>query len=945
MHGCPVIAGSCSAGQAGADLGLRAAAIGRSLFVMALVEEAVVGRRRELELVERFVTRELELAEALAIKGPPGIGKTTVWQAGLKLARAAGRRLLVAQPTGAEASLSFAGLVDLLTAVEDALLSDLPSPQRRALSAALLRGEAPGGRVDRRAVAMATAAVLSKLAAQQPTLLAVDDAQWLDRATADTLAFALRRLDADVAVVCSVRTGDDRQETFETALPDDRRSELELSPLSLAAMHELIEARLGHSLSRPALVRIRAATGGNAFYALELAREHVRDEGHGELHVPRTVQELVRSRVARLPRRTRDALLLAAASSAPTTSVVPADDLAPAEDAGVVRVDGDGRVDFEHPLVATAIYESTPINRRREAHRKLVELVREPEVRARHLALAAEEPDAAVAADLDAAAAHTAARGAATAAAELARLALEATPAGDDEPRARRSLALSHHLLDCGDTAAAGVVLQEECGRDAVEGDLKAELLRAYGYLLWYEGERDAGYQRVLEALEHASDPELAGRIHYAAAWLLHEQDPARGIEHADAAVGVLDPDQHPGAYSLSLLFGAYLRLVNGEGSDEEAYERGCELQVREIDWDDTSPVLGMWSIFHDRFAEALAWYEWGAERSLSEGDVTSEQGGLVRQTEIRCWTGDWEEADRLAAEGIELADRTASSAFLGSALFARGLVDAHLGRLDEARDSGQRIVDLLVSSLQRSLGWWILGFVALSAGDVAAADEHYTHAQEIVDSLGQREPARFRFQPDHLEAVVELGDLGRARAMLEALEKRTEVFPRPWILATSARCRALLLAAEGDLPAALEAAADAMTHHEQLEMPFERARTLLVQGRILRRLRQKREARAVLAEAAGEFERLGAATWHARAEAELRRTATRRAPDELTPTERRIAELAAAGLANPEIAARVFVSRKTVEANLGRAYRKLGITSRAQLARALDARAGEPIS
>ena len=127
--------------------------------------------------------------------------------------------------------------------------------------------------------------------------------------------------------------------------------------------------------------------------------------------------------------------------------------------------------------------------------------------------------------------------------------------------------------------------------------------------------------------------------------------------------------------------------------------------------------------------------------------------------------------------------------------------------------------------------------------------------------------------------------------------------------------------------------------------MPFERARTLLVEGRILRRLKQKRDARTVLADAAREFERLGAATWQARADAELRRTATRRAPDELTPTERRIAELAAAGLANPEIAARVFVSRKTVEANLGRAYRKLGITSRAQLARALDAGAGEPIS
>jgi DNA-binding CsgD family transcriptional regulator len=793
---------------------------------------------------------------------------------------------------------------------------------------------------------MATAAVLSKLAAQQPTLLAVDDAQWLDRATADTLTFALRRLlAADVAVFCSVRTGDERQETFETALPDDRRSELELSPLSLAAMHELIEARIGHSLPRPTLVRIRTASGGNAFYALELAREHVRGGGNAELHVPRTVQDLVRSRVARLPSRTRDALLLAAASSAPTTAVVPVGDLAQAEEAGVVRVDGDGRVHFEHPLVAAAIYESAPIARRQEAHRRLVELAGEPEVRARHLALATEDPDASVAAELDAAAAHTAARGAATAAAELARLALAATPPGDDEARARRALALSHHLLDSGETATARAVLQEECNRRAVGGDLLAELLREHGYVLWYEGDRERGYGLVLEALEHARDPELAARTHHAAAWLLHEQDLPRGIEHADAALELLDPDLHPGPYSLSLLLGAYMRLLNGEGSDEETYRRGRELQERKIDWDDTSPVLGMWPVLHDRFTEAMALYEWGLERSLAEGDVTSVQGSLIRMAEIACWRGDWERANRLAAEGVELADRTASSAFLGSALFARGLIDAHLGRVDEALDSGQRIVDMPVSSLQRSLGWWVLGFVALSTGDAALADEHYSRAQEIGGSLWQREPARFRFQPDHLEAVIELGDLARAHALLEALDARAKVFPRPWILATSARCRALLLAAEGDLPAARAAAADALTHHERLEMPFERARTLLEEGRILRRLKQKRDARTVLAEATREFERLGAAMWQARAEAELRRTATRRAPDELTPTERQIAELAASGLANPDIAARVFVSRKTVEANLKRAYRKLGITSRAQLARALDARASEPIS
>jgi DNA-binding CsgD family transcriptional regulator len=418
-----------------------------------------------------------------------------------------------------------------------------------------------------------------------------------------------------------------------------------------------------------------------------------------------------------------------------------------------------------------------------------------------------------------------------------------------------------------------------------------------------------------------------------------------RAIDHADAAVALLDPEEHPGPYSWALLLGTYLRLLNGDGDDEAAYRRGRELQKRPIDWDDTSPVLGMWPLLHDRFAEAQSVYEVGLERARSEGDVTSVQGTLVRLAEIACWTGDAVEADRLADECMALADRTSSSTQLGGSLYARGLVDAHLGRLDEARVAGEEIVATFGTTTQGALlGHWLLGFVSLSLADPATADREYTRAQTIVDAQGQREPARYRFQPDHIEAVIELGDVARAREMLARLEQRAAVFPRPWALATNARCRALVAAAEGDLTAAGEAAAEALVQHEQLAMPFERARTLLVQGRILRRLKQKREARAALDQALAEFERLGDVTWARTTAAELRRLATRRAPDALTPTERRIAELAASGLSNPEISARVYVSRKTVEANLARAYRKLGISSRAQLGQALAGEA-EPIS
>ena len=344
-----------------------------------------------------------------------------------------------------------------------------------------------------------------------------------------------------------------------------------------------------------------------------------------------------------------------------------------------------------------------------------------------------------------------------------------------------------------------------------------------------------------------------------------------------------------------------------------------------------------MWPLLHDRFAEARGFYERGLERSQSAGDVTSVQGTLVRLAEIACWTGNWADADRLADECMALADRTATSVLLGSSLYARGLVDAHLGRLDEARTAGQEIVNTFGTTPQGALGHWLLGFVALSLHDAETADREYSRAQAIVDAQGQSDPARYRFQPDHIEAVVELGDVARANTMAEILERRAAAFPRPWILAASARCRALVAAAGGDLAAAAAAAAEAMVQHETLAMPFERARTLLVQGRILRRQKQKRQARSALEEALQIFERLGAATWARTADSEVRRLATRRAPDELTPTERRIAELAATGLTNPQIAARVHVSRKTVEANLARVFRKLGISSRVELPRALD--------
>jgi DNA-binding CsgD family transcriptional regulator/tetratricopeptide (TPR) repeat protein len=918
--------------------------------VVARDRGEIVGRRAELEALRAFTAGVSEGEVAFVVRGPAGIGKTTVWQAGIALAEAAGLRVLSARPSDVEARLSFAGLADLLAPVDEAYFARLPPPQRHALSVALLReepGRGAGRRLDPRTVATATCSLLRDLALDRPTIVAIDDAQSLDAASDGVLRFAVRRLqDVPIGLLVAIRSENALPESIESAVPPERRVEATLAPLSVAALHDVVRAKLAQPVPRPALVRVAQLSGGNPLYALEIVRELVRAgaiTATDRLPIPPRMQELVRRRVTRLPRSTREALLLAASLAAPTTAIVDDCALAPAEAAALVEV-VDGRISFTHPLVAAAVYESASRAERRAAHRLLANRLQEGEERARHLALASDGPDESTARSLDAAAAQVAARGVSAAAADLARLALVLTPARGTDVWVERSLALAHYLTNSGGTAEALEVLQD-CDAGAVRGDLRAKLLTDLGMTLWFEREFDRGYQCVVEALDHARDPDVAARTHRAAAWLSQDLDPKRAVAHDEAAMALLDPERSPGSYSWALLHAAYLRLLAGEGADDDAYRRGKTLQERNDDWNDMSPVLGIWAVFKDDFGAAREIYEAGLAQSRANGDETVTQGTLVRLTEIACWTGDWTSADAWAAEGIDVADRIGSPAFLGSALFARGYVDAHLGRAEEAQTTGERILEIFSSrDGQIALGHWVLGFLSLSLGDAPAADAQLTRAAEIVETLGHREPARFRFHPDHIEAVIQLGDLDRARTLLAAFEARAVTFPRPWILATSARCGSLLLAADGQLDDALDASRLALDHHTRLDMPFELARTLLTRAQILRRLKQKRNARMVLEEAHGIFVRLGAELWAGRAEEELRRVVARRAPADLSATERQVARLAAAGLTNKGIATEVFMTSKSVEANLTRVYRKLGIHSRAQLGRALDAEAGELI-
>jgi DNA-binding CsgD family transcriptional regulator len=232
-----------------------------------------------------------------------------------------------------------------------------------------------------------------------------------------------------------------------------------------------------------------------------------------------------------------------------------------------------------------------------------------------------------------------------------------------------------------------------------------------------------------------------------------------------------------------------------------------------------------------------------------------------------------------------------------------------------------------------------VLGFVALCRDDPVEADRQLSRADGIMQAAGAAEPARHRFHGDNVEAVAAIGDLDRAVGLVERLERRAEVAPYPWLVAVASRSRAIVSMAQGDLQTSAAAFERALAVHAELPMPFERARTLLWQGRALRRNKEKLAARAALTEAEQIFTQLGASSWAARAASELRRLGLQRGTiGELTPTEERIARLVASGMTNKEVAAATFVTVKTVEANLGRIYRKLGVRSRRSLASVVGA-------
>lgn len=355
-----------------------------------------VGRQADEQAVTEFFDGIARAPTALVIEGDPGIGKTTLWLEALDRARERGFTVLSSRAARAESVLAYAALADLLDDVDESVWADLPAPQQQSLDAALLREREHAGPSDARAVAAAFVGVLDRLAARSEgyVLLAIDDVQWIDVSSANVVAFAARRLPKGVGLLYTTRSAEVAARV-ELAHPDAVRR-IRLQPLAVGPLHRVLMLRLGVSVPRPTLLRIHQIAGGNPFYGLELARTLDGDGGSGELRLPESLNELVISRINRVSAEAREALLAASSVPDPTLRLLAqvtgtgSDDvlevLNEAETHGLVAIDGN-RVSFTHPLLAHGVYSEAPPRQRRAMHRRLADLVAEPELRARHLAL------------------------------------------------------------------------------------------------------------------------------------------------------------------------------------------------------------------------------------------------------------------------------------------------------------------------------------------------------------------------------------------------------------------------------------------------------------------------------------------------------------------------------------------------------------------------------
>ncbi|WP_461062231.1 helix-turn-helix transcriptional regulator [Streptomyces pseudoechinosporeus] len=951
--------------------------------------DQVIGRD---ELLGR-ARDQLSGGGSVLLHGPPGIGKSTMLRAlDTEYANSA-RTVLRCSATESESHLPFLALVDLLGLVADEVADALPLPQRAALEAALTGRAESSLHRDGLALRLAVLSVLRALAARGPVLLVADDLQWLDAPSAELLGFAARRLGGmPVRMLGAVRTRTEPKEQehvpYLRAYPPESLA-LRLAPLARSQVSELLAARGYTGLRRSTVRDIHHTSGGNPLFALELGRalaESPTPPRPGEpLPVPTSLRALVLSRLDLLSAEARRTLLVASAGARPTLALLHAagrtdaeSETALAASLGLVATNGpdgqqEGTVRFAHPLVSAALYAQATHQERRDAHAALSTAASDPIERARHLALATTGTDETVAARLAEAATLARDRGAPSVAAQLGLLAARHTP-----PTAQPG-ADEHRLTSAEDALISGDIdLAREVARDVLDRATDAAIrVRAWMVVIDAAGQAMAEVESVFpQALADAGeDPRLLALVRYQLAWraLLVEGEMTKGREEAAHAARLAATAADRRTELMALSFQAQMETLMGHPDAPATLERALtEPQDPRVtcDHNGAGATRFRWQIMSDQLTEARTTITGLLSEVRRRGMVEAEVHFLrgLADTELRA--GHCGRALDLAHESLALGRDTgigeaAGNMFTSLAEAAGGDADRALALAGDAVSRAEEDGDLIY--LSRALG--ALGHAQLVAGDAVGTVQSLRKARELEQGLGIFDPARGRWHGDLAEALIRIGELAEAQDVIDATREHAQRLGRASVLAVLDRAEALLKAAHGEHEAAVRQLTSAQERLAKLGYGLEEARVALELGR----LRSGTGSRTGLGPGSGAYDeavrllrRCRAVPWLRQVEAAV--VGSRgsvgfggtvssasssgsavsvvgpvspvggpSAPvelDRLASTERQVAALVLEGATNREIAARLFISVKTVEATLTRVYRKLGIRSRVDIVR-----------
>jgi DNA-binding CsgD family transcriptional regulator len=910
----------------------------------------LVGREEELAKLDEFIAQVEEGAAALLLEGEAGIGKTSLWWAGVERARELGFRVLEARAAAADSELSFAGLGDLFSDVHDEI-GHLPAPQRRALRIALVLEEVEGEPLEQRAIAAAVLGLLRRLAEDSPVLVAVDDVHWLDPPSENVLQYAARRLDAEPVRMLATR----RPESTEFGLEGADR--LRIGPLELSELDRLIRERLGVRFLHPTLRQLEKASGGNPFYALEIAASLLRSRAQLELGeplpLPASLRELVRDRLGTLTPEARGAALAAALLAQPTATDVERGlgtevGLSEAVAAGVLERTGQS-LRFTHPLLASTLYEDSSAVERRELHRRLAEFVANPEERARHLAETGEGRDEELASALETAATSAAARGAPDTGARLAKRAFELTPPRLPANAHRRRLEWARYTSVAGDTRRAEALLERqlmraEPGRDRAEVEFELGKVR-----LATRGVAAARacFERALalNELDAHDARELRMEILIELAEM-HVRDLQMSSTASEQAVALGARVGKPTLRARALGIHGLTLVLRGQPPSEEYWRRAFEIERRTGELRYGGPTWAYaFCLFLRGDLHASGEYASRVADSMRRRGDPMLATELLDGSEHARISGDWDAAERFAQEAHDLVLQTGRESQEPDCLLAKARIALPRGQLEEARREADAAL-ALVERLRQSdpyraqvyaTATAIFAQIAWISGRYAEAHEWSAASIEAARALG---PLFEHFLAESyagdMESLLALGQFDEASLQLTRLLELTAALGIQAVEGFAARSQGVFAAARGDFDAAVRHLDRALHAFETLPAPwpFQVARALLALGEARRRARQKRAARESLERALEIFEGLGAPLWAEKARAELSQIGGRPSrPGALTAMEQRVADLVAAGHSNAEVAHELFLSPKTVEWNLSKIYKKLHVRSRTELA------------